>query len=182
MALESHNTESPSTGVSKADLIAETKAMVTSINNTSRQIATNLATMRDRHGMTQHDIGNAMGKTQPWVSLMLKWHDVGFIEETPFGSFSKASRERRKMEPTEYKATNNPPEPRPEEAPAPAPAPTNVVDLDTARPSSGDAKSDRNEAELMAAFNTYWPHMNAISRSRFAAHVLNKTGAKAAAA
>jgi len=178
MALESHNTESPSTGVSKADLIAETKAMVTSINNTSRQIATNLATMRDRHGMTQHDIGNAMGKTQPWVSLMLKWHDVGFIEETPFGSFSKASRERRKMEPTEYKATNNPPE----EAPAPAPAPTNVVDLDTARPSSGDAKSDRNEAELMAAFNTYWPHMNAISRSRFAAHVLNKTGAKAAAA
>ena len=180
MALESHNTESPSTGVSKADLIAETKAMVTSINNTSRQIATNLATMRDRHGMTQHDIGNAMGKTQPWVSLMLKWHDDGFIEETPFGSFSKASRERRKMEPTEYKATNNPPEPRPEEAPAPAP--TNVVDLDTARPSSGDAKSDRNEAELMAAFNTYWPHMNAISRSRFAAHVLNKTGAKAAAA
>ena len=129
MALESHNTESPSTGVSKADLIAETKAMVTSINNTSRQIATNLATMRDRHGMTQHDIGNAMGKTQPWVSLMLKWHDDGFIEETPFGSFSKASRERRKMEPTEYKATNNPPEPEEAPAPAPAPAPTNVVAL-----------------------------------------------------
>jgi hypothetical protein len=179
MALESHNTESPSTGVSKADLIAETKAMVASINNTSRQVATNLATMRDRHGMTQHDIGNAMGKTQPWVSLMLKWHDDGFIEETPFGSFSKASRERRKMEPTEYKATNNPPEPRPEEAPAPAP--TNVVDLDTARPSSGDAKSDRNEAELMAAFNTHWPHMNATSRTRFTAHVLNKTKVSAAA-
>jgi hypothetical protein len=179
MALESHNTESPSTGVSKADLIAETKAMVTSINNTSRQIATNLATMRDRHGMTQHDIGNAMGKTQPWVSLMLKWHDDGFIEETPFGSFSKASRERRKTEPTEYKATNNPPEP--EEAPAPAPAPTNVVALADARPSSGDAKSDRNEAELTAAFNTYWPHMNAISRTRFTAYVLNKTKASAVA-
>ena len=177
MTAESHSAELPSSGVSKSDLIAETKAMVASINNASRQVATNLATMRDRHGMTQHDIGNAMGKTQPWVSLMLKWHDDGFIEETPFGSFSKASRERRKMEPTEYKATNNPPEPGPEEAPAPAP--TNVVDLDTARPSSGDAKSDRNEAELMAAFNAYWPHMNATSRTRFTAYVLNKTKVRA---
>ena len=178
MTVKSHSAKSPSTGVSKSDLIAETKAMVASINNTSRQVATNLATMRDRHGMTQHDIGNAMGETRPWVSLMLKWHDDGFIEETPFGSFSKASRERRKMEPTEYKATNNPPEPRGRRRRQRQP-PTNVVDLDTARPSSGDAKSDRNEAELMAAFNTYWPHMNATSRTRFTAYVLNKTKVRA---
>ncbi len=63
MTAESHSAELPSSGVSKADLIAETKAMVASINNASRQVATNLATMGDRHGMTQHDIGNAMGKT-----------------------------------------------------------------------------------------------------------------------
>ncbi len=32
----------------------------------------------------------------------------------------------------------------------------------------------------MAAFHTYWPHMNATSRTRFTAYVLNKTKVSAA--
>lgn len=178
---------------SKTDLIAETRAMVVSVNNSNRQIADNLAVMRDHHGMTQQDIGEAMEKTQAWVSIMLKWRDDGFVEETPFGSFSKASRKRRKAEAANYKATNNP---QPEPTPGPLAEPrvieepakgvraepraeSNVLNLDDARPSSGDPKSDRNEAELMAAFASYWPGMNAASRTRFVAHVLNKTRTKA---
>jgi hypothetical protein len=56
-----------------------------------------------------------------------------------------------------------------------------IVDFSTTRPSSGDAKSDRNAAELDAPFKTHWPHMNAKARTDFAAMVLGKTGAKAAA-
>jgi len=40
--------------------------------------------------------------------------------------------------------------------------------------------SDRNEAELMAAINTYWPHLNAVARTRVVEYLLRKTGAKAA--
>jgi hypothetical protein len=92
---ESASQEAP-LPTSKADLIIATKALVTAINNTSRQVADNLATMRDRHSMSQRDIAAAMGKSQPWVQQMLEWHDGGFKTETPFGPASMATRKRAK--------------------------------------------------------------------------------------
>src|SRR5438067_1054919 len=98
----------------KADLIAETQAMVISLNNTIRQVADNLAALRDRHDMTQQEIADALGKKQAWVSTMLKWRDEGLKEETPFGSFSKAAGKRKadgkatsRSKPADYQATDN---------------------------------------------------------------------------
>jgi hypothetical protein len=53
-------------------------------------------------GATQADIAEAVGKSQPWVSGLLKWRDSGWAD-TPFGPKSKAARARR----TDYQATNN---------------------------------------------------------------------------
>lgn len=94
MILESHNTESPSTGVSKSDLIAETKAMIVATDNTSRQIADNLATMQETYSMSQRQIAAAVGKSQKWVGEMLRWRREGFKDDTPFGPQAKEAREQ----------------------------------------------------------------------------------------
>ena len=60
------------------------------------------------------------------------------------------------------------------------PPTSNVVNLDNARPSSGDNASDWHEAQLMAAIAAHWRHMNTTSRARVTAYLLNKTNARAA--
>jgi hypothetical protein len=102
---ESHNRISPSTGVTKADLLAQTRDMVASYDgveisqdNTARQIADNFATLQDREHMTLREIGEGVGKSHTWVKVMLDWRAGGFCEARPFAARSKASREKAKLE------------------------------------------------------------------------------------
>ena len=73
----------PQPGTSKADLIAETKAMVISTDNTLRQIADNLASLRDGHHMSQREIAAAVGNEFAWVNRLLSSREEGFSEDTP---------------------------------------------------------------------------------------------------
>ena len=79
---------------SKIDLIAETKALVVSTDNTLRQIADNLARMQKDFCMTQRDIAAEIGKSAAWVNRLLTWRNEGFPEDTPFGGTERRKRER----------------------------------------------------------------------------------------
>ena len=92
-------------GTSKADLIAQTRDMIIScealaisLDNAGRQIADNLATLRDRDDMSLRQIGKALGKSHTWVKVMLDWRANAFAEACPFAVRSKASREKTKVE------------------------------------------------------------------------------------
>jgi hypothetical protein len=98
----------------KSALIEEIKAMDCAVRNATRELACAVARLRDDFDLTQTEIAKALGKVQGWVSTILKWHDDGFVEETPFGSFSKAKRGRAKAKiatpkspPIKYQAPDN---------------------------------------------------------------------------
>ena len=50
----------------------------------------------NRAGVTQTEIGEAVGKSQAWVSAMIAWADSGV--DKPFAEPSKAARARRQVE------------------------------------------------------------------------------------
>ena len=104
----------PTPAKTKSALIEEIKAMDCAVMNATRELACAVARLRDDFDLTQTEIAKALGKVQGWVSTILKWHDDGFVEETPFGSFSKAKRERAKAKvaapkppPIKYQAPDN---------------------------------------------------------------------------
>ena len=113
MPLLNQTATTPSTGTSKDNLISDTRGLIegydhteTAQRNTARQIADNLAMLRDQHNMTQTDLGKVFGKAQGWVSGVLAWYEGGFKTDTPFGVSSKAARKRAKARPAKYQATD----------------------------------------------------------------------------
>ena len=54
-----------------------------------------------RQGASQRQIAHGVGKSTAWVNRLLKWHDGGYQEDTPFGPRSKASRQRLRVQATE---------------------------------------------------------------------------------
>ena len=91
----------PSTGTSKDNLISDTRGLIEGYNhtetaqrNTARQIADNLAMLRDQHNMTQTDLGKVFGKAQGWVSQMLAWYDADFPAQGPFAAAHKRARKK----------------------------------------------------------------------------------------
>ena len=54
-----------------------------------------------RQGASQRQIAHGVGKSTAWVNRLLKWHDGGYQEDTPFGPQSKASRQRLRVQATE---------------------------------------------------------------------------------
>jgi hypothetical protein len=60
-----------------------------------RAAAEHLAAAR-KQGASQRQMAGRLGKSPPWVNRLLKWHDDGYGDETPFGPQAKASRQRAK--------------------------------------------------------------------------------------
>jgi hypothetical protein len=46
----------------------------------------------EKYGATQQQIAAAVGRSQPWISCMLRWRREGFKDDTPFGPASKEAR------------------------------------------------------------------------------------------
>lgn len=64
---------------------------------TALQTAADYIAKAQELGATQREIASRLEKSASWVNAMLHWHKSGYEEETPFGSQSKASRERRRV-------------------------------------------------------------------------------------
>ena len=98
-----------STTETAQQVITSCKAQISAIGSSSKQLASDLAKLRDRFGLTQAAIADAVRKKQPWVSHMLDWYDADFKTDTPFGETSKAARQRKaaRTKRTNYQATDN---------------------------------------------------------------------------
>src|ERR1019366_8774958 len=83
------------------DLLSRAKVSIIAGEHHLREAAEYIAAAVDQ-GATQFAIAQAVGKSQPWVSALLKWRLAGF-PDTAFGPQSKAAREAR----TKYQSTNN---------------------------------------------------------------------------
>jgi hypothetical protein len=106
ISLESNVQPASSNAETAQQVITSCKAQISAIGSSTKELATDLAKLRDRFGMTQAAIAEAVGKKQPWVSHMLGWYDDDFKTDTPFGETSKAARKRAKARPAKYQATD----------------------------------------------------------------------------
>jgi hypothetical protein len=59
-----------------------------------REAADYMYNAHDLYYATQQEIAAALGKSQGWVSRMIRWRRERFKDETPFGPASKGARER----------------------------------------------------------------------------------------
>lgn len=59
-----------------------------------RSAAEHIAAAIDQ-GATQREVAKAIGKSQPWVAALLKWHKAGALDSSG-GPFAVASKEQRK--------------------------------------------------------------------------------------
>jgi hypothetical protein len=59
-----------------------------------REAADAMFNAHDQYGASQQKIAAAVGKSQGWVSRMIRWRRERFKDDTPFGPASKDARER----------------------------------------------------------------------------------------
>jgi hypothetical protein len=57
-----------------------------------REAAAAMSIAHEEYGASQQKIAAAVGKSQGWVSCMLRWRREGFRDDTPFGPASKDAR------------------------------------------------------------------------------------------
>jgi hypothetical protein len=57
-----------------------------------RDAADALGTAQELHNTSQADMARAVGKSEAWVSMLLRWRLSGYKEESPFGPTTKAGR------------------------------------------------------------------------------------------
>ena len=85
-----------------AKLVAELRLLVDNacdhFASQMREAAEISSRLRDDFGLTQFKIGAAIGRSQAWVSMILKWKEAGF-PDTAFGPQSKARDVRRLLGP-----------------------------------------------------------------------------------
>jgi hypothetical protein len=62
-----------------------------------REAAEHMYNAHDLYYETQQEIAAALGKSQGWVSRMIRWRRERFKDETPFGPASKEARERARI-------------------------------------------------------------------------------------
>lgn len=57
-----------------------------------REAAEALAAAQEQHEVTQAEMASAVGKSEAWVSMLLRWRRSGYEDESPFGPKTKAAR------------------------------------------------------------------------------------------
>ena len=82
------------------ELLEEAKRDIDDGEVRLRAAAEKMAAAR-KQGASQRQIAQGVGKSAPWVNRLLKWHDGGYQEDTPFGPQSRASRQRSRVQATE---------------------------------------------------------------------------------
>jgi hypothetical protein len=78
-----------STAIEIARLLSQARMAIEA--GDKREAAFAIFMVREMYDVTQQKIAAAVGKSQPWVSVMLRWHRKGF-KDTPFGPASNDAR------------------------------------------------------------------------------------------
>jgi hypothetical protein len=75
------------------DLLSRAKASIEAGESKLRAAAEDIAAAYEQ-GATQREVAEAVGKSAAWVNRLLSWRKGGYVDETPFGPQSEASRRR----------------------------------------------------------------------------------------
>jgi hypothetical protein len=139
-----------------AKLVAELKLLVDNacdhFASQMREAAELTSRLRDDFGLTQFKIGAAIGRSQAWVSMILKWKEAGY-PQTAFGPQSKARDVRRLSGPDNSELPAPPKAPDSQVGMPPGPKrtllPNNMITV--ANSSVGNAGDPVAEGEVMKA-------------------------------
>jgi hypothetical protein len=149
--------------IEKDRLLAKARELVEAGDKALRDAAEALALAKVEHDATQQEMAEAVGKSQAWVSRLLRWPREEYKEESPFGPTTKAERDyqhankRKKRhlgtKPRRSKPQPTAPDANKEESAAQETATDNVHRLEPERPQS------KLLAEFKVACSTYIPGM-----------------------
>jgi hypothetical protein len=77
---------------SKEELLGRAKAAIEASGQSLHDAAEALATAQELHGASQAEMARAVGKSEAWISMLLRWGRSGYKDESPFGPTTKAGR------------------------------------------------------------------------------------------
>jgi hypothetical protein len=127
------------------ELLQEAKSDIAAGETRLRAAAEKIAAA-EKKGATQRKISGDIGKSLGWINALLKWRERGYKDDTPFGSSSRAARQRRKhVQATEQK--NQKPATTSEQARAAAAR----AQAEQAKAEARKAKADAAKAKADAA-------------------------------
>ncbi len=77
---------------SKDELLRRAKDAIGASDQSLHEAADALGDARALHNASQAEMARAVGKSEAWVSLLLRWRRAGYPGESPFGPTTKAGR------------------------------------------------------------------------------------------
>jgi hypothetical protein len=77
---------------SKEELFNRAKGAVEAGEQSLRDAAEALSVAQELHGASQAEMARAIGKSEAWVSQLLRWRKSGYSGDSPFGPTTKAGR------------------------------------------------------------------------------------------
>jgi hypothetical protein len=92
----------------EGDLLSRAKQALEAGEKSMKDVAEALALAHQLHGTSQAEMARSIGKSEAWVSYVLRWHRSGYKEESPFGPRTKAGRVKH----AEDRATSGKSKPR----------------------------------------------------------------------
>jgi hypothetical protein len=78
--------------LSKAELFGRAKGAIEASGQFLHDAAEALAIAQELHGASQAEMAGAVGKSEAWVSYLLRWRRSGYKDDSPFGPRTKAAR------------------------------------------------------------------------------------------
>jgi hypothetical protein len=78
--------------ITKPELLSRAKAAVEAGEQSFHDAAEALGVAQELHGATQAEMVRAIGRSEAWVSLLLRWRRSGYTGNSPFGPTTKADR------------------------------------------------------------------------------------------
>jgi hypothetical protein len=91
VALPARQTGPRTAETTKTELLSRVKAAIEA-GKGRRYIADGLAFAREHFHASQREIGRAIARDPSWVNRMLKWHQNGYKQSSPFGPTTRSGR------------------------------------------------------------------------------------------
>jgi hypothetical protein len=162
----------------KEELLTRAKAAIDAGEQSLHDAAEALAVAQDLHGATQAEMARAVGKSEAWVSYLLRWRRSGYKDASPFGPTTKVGRLKHAEDRTVSRAS------KPRKSKAPSADTTSVtsgngaIATDSVAPNSKKPSAAEAKGNLMYAIDHWWRYLDDAGKVEMTAYFLKKTGAR----
>jgi hypothetical protein len=182
--------------LSKEVLFGRAKAAIEASGQFLHDAAEALAIAQELHGASQTEMARAIGKSEAWVSYLLRWRRSGYKDDSPFGPRTKVGRLKHAEDraasgaskPSRLRKASTDAEPDagdPETSAAKRKGEYARLEAETETALSAEAeisasqKSSSAEAEsnLIGAIDQWWPCLGDAEKRKVIDHFLDKADA-----